>query len=331
MSKYSKAVKVITVGAATAGLFALSACGGADTGNEPGTTSVTIAIPPSIHGLGPTAALEEGLFADEGLDVELVYIQSGSEGGALLAGGDAQFAQLSVDNAIQSAAEGHDTLITVPIAKQDSEPGEDPHGFGSIFVAADGDIESLKDLEGKKIGTSVLGGEAYLNAYQTLEAEGVDASTIEWIQVPGPQHVSSVLQGQTDAAVTAEPNLSIAVKAGSIKPLVSVVGVLPNAPQFGLASQRAWANENPDVVEGVQTAVLEAHRRLNADRGLVEKTLGNFMDLDGEVISMVRVPEYPEEHFTLEGVELVAARLVEFDLLSEDEMPDLNQILYTAK
>lgn len=331
MKKYKKNLLPIG-GVAAIGLLALTACGGGDAGADgEEMPSVTIAIPPSVHGLGTATALQEGLFEEVGVDVEIEQIQSGSEGAALLAGGDAQFALFSADNAINSVVEGHSNILTVPVAQQGSERSDDPHGFGSIIVAPDGDIETVQDLEGQQIGTSVLGGEAYLNAYQALEEEGVDVSTIEWIQIPGPQQVSSVLQGQVAATITPEPNLSMAIVDESIEPLMDPTGVLPDGPAFGLASDGSWAEENPDVVEAVQGAVLEANALLNSDRELAERNLATYMDLDDEVISMVRLPVYSEEQFSVEAMESVADRLVEFDLLNEDDVPPMEDVLYTGE
>lgn len=316
----------------TASLFVLTACGGeGSAANGEDAVSVTIAVPPSVNGLGPATALQEGLFEEAGLDVEIEQIQSGSEGAALLAGGDAQFAQFSMDNAINSVVEGHNNVITVPTGQQGPERSEDPHSSGSLIVEAGGNFETLQDLEGEQIGTSVLGGEAYLNAWQTLQEADVDVSTIEWIQIPGPQHVSSVLQGQVAASVTAEPNLSIALLEGDIEPLADVNGALPNAPSFGLASDAGWVEDNTEVVDAVQAAILEANAMLNNDRELAKEVLDEYMGLDPEVISMVRLPVYPEEQFSAESLEGVADRLVEFDLLAEEDATAVEDVLYTGK
>lgn len=318
---------------AAVGVFAVTACGGgSDTGNqsEGGLEEVTIAIPPNVNSLGIRTALEEGLFEDAGLDVELVSIQSGSEGGALLAGGGAQFANFGVHNAILSLAEGHGTPITVALTSQTDEVNSEPHGFGSIVVAAGGDIQTPKDLEGKKIGTSVLGGEAYLNAYQKLEALGVDASSIEWIQIPGPQQVSSVNQGQVDAAITPEPNASIAFLAGTVEPLLNTDGALPGSPANALTSDAEWAEENPEIIEAVESAVLEANAKLNSDRELAERMIATSMDLDEEVIKMVKLPVFAEEPFTIEGLEQVSQRLLDFGLLTDEKKPDLEKVFYSG-
>lgn len=321
-------------GLLTVGLLAFSACGssGSDANAEAEElTPITIAIPPSVHGLGPAAALQEGLFEEAGLDVSIEMIQSGSEGAALIAGGDAEFALFSYDNAISSVIEGHNNVMTVPATTQDTEHSEDPHAAGSVVVEADGSIESLKDLEGKQIGTSVLGGEAYLNAHQLLEDEGVDVSTIEWIQIPGPQHVSSVLQGQVAAAVTPEPNLSIAMLDGTIEPIMAATAALPNAPSFGLASDRAWAEENPEALQAVHDAILEVNARLNNEPEFAAQAVKEYMDLDNEVAEVAKMPRFAEEPLTVEALEPVAERLVEFEILAEDNMPNLEEVIFNAE
>ncbi|WP_404287495.1 ABC transporter substrate-binding protein [Glutamicibacter arilaitensis] len=332
--KMNKKATLKLGGLLTVGLLLLSACGGSET--EAGTgseemPSITIAVTPSVNGLGVATAYQEGLFEEAGLDVTIEKITSGTEGAALLAGGDAQFAQFSMDNAINSVIEGHNNVITVPLAGQSPERGEDPHGFGSIIVDIDSDIQSLKDLEGERIGTSVLGGEAYLNAYQTLEEEGVDISTIEWIQIPGPQHVSAVLQGQVAAAITPEPNLSIAVLEGTIAPIADVTGALPNAPSFGLASDSDWASANPQIVLAVLNSVLKANAMLNSDRELAEEAMKEYMIIDDEVAEMVRLPVFPVEELTVTQLEPVVDRLINFDQISEADVPNLEDVVFSAE
>lgn len=335
MLKNSNAVKILTAGVATVGLFALSACGGAnsatDQNDQSETTSVTFGAAPSLFSLGVRTAVEEGLFEERGLDVEVVDIQSAAEGAALLANGDVQFSTFDVHNGILAVSEGQDTQITVPVSYTATEPSDDPHGFGTMVVATDGEIQDPKDLEGKKIGTNTVGGTAYLDFYQKLESEGVDMSTVEWIQVPGPQQVSSVKQGQVDAAVSAEPGVSIGLAEGSVEPLMHADDVMRGAPNFGFASSKQWADSNPEVLEDVRSAVLEANKMLNSDRELAEEMVVSYMDLDEEVVSMIKFPHYAEEPFTVEGIEPVADRLIEFELLSEDEMPDLSEVLYTSE
>lgn len=322
----------------TLGLLTLSACGsngtdaaaGPEAGTE-GNAAITIAVTPSANGLGVATAYQEGLFEKAGLDVTLEQVTSGTEGAALLAGGDAQFAQFSIDNAINSVVEGHNNVLTVPIAAQGPELSDDPHAFGSIIVEAEGEIESLKDLEGEQIGTSSLGSEAYLNAYQVLQDQGVDVSTIEWIQIAGPQHVSSVLQGQVAAAVTAEPNLSIGVLDGTIEPIAPATDVLSNAPSFALASDSEWAEQNSEVVQAVHDAVLEANTMLNSDRELAETAMKEYMSIDDEVAKMVRLPVFPEEPLKVEDLDQVVDRLIEFDQLTENRLPDLEDVIFSTE
>lgn len=335
MLKKNNAVKVLTATAATIGLFALSACGGANTATDQGgqaeTTKVTFGAAPSLFSLGVRTAVEEGLFEERGLDVEVVDIQSAAEGAALLANGDVQFSTFDVHNGILAVSEGQDTQITIPVSYTATEASDDPHGFGTMVVAANGDIQEPKDLEGKKIGTNTVGGTAYLDFYQKLESEGVDMSTVEWIQVPGPQQVSSVKQGQVDAAVSAEPGVSMGLSEGSVEAFMHADDVMRGAPNFGFASSKQWAASNPNVVEDVQSAVIEANKMLNTDRELAEKMVVSYMDLDEDVVSMMKFPHYAEEPFTVEGIQPVADRLVEFKLLAENEMPELSEVLYTSE
>jgi NitT/TauT family transport system substrate-binding protein len=217
--------------------------------------------------------------------------------------------------------------MTAPIATTSQESSEDPHGIGSLLVAADGPVQSLKDLQGKKIGTNTIGGTAYLDFYQKLEQAGVDMSTVEWIQVPSPQQVSAIKQGQIDAATVAEPNVSIGIVAGDVRSIAQADDIMKGAPNFGLASSGTWADENGEVIADFREALIEANTMLNGDRALAEEMVASYMDLDEEVVKTVKLPHFAEEVFTPEAIKPVADRLVEFDVLSESELPDLAEVV----
>jgi NitT/TauT family transport system substrate-binding protein len=312
---------------AAVGALLLTGCTGNASGDEGGPVQISVGSPPSIFSLGVRTAVEEGLFEERGLDVEIVDIQAASEGAALLTNGDIQFAQFDVHNTILAVSEGQDLLMTAPIATTAEEASDDPHGFGSLLVAADGPVQSLADLEGKKIGTNTIGGTAYLDFYQKLEQAGVDMSTVEWIQVPSPQQVSALKQGQIDAATVAEPNVSIGIVAGDVRSIAQADDVMKGAPNFGFVSSGQWAEENGEAVEKFREALVEANTKLNSDRALAEEMVASYMDLDAEVVKTVKLPHFAEEPFTAEGIKPVADRLVEFELLTESEVPALDTVV----
>lgn len=326
--KYTRSTRFLTL----ASVVSLSAvgivgCSSDSKGDEGGLTEITVGSPTSIFSLGLRTAEEKGLFEKHGLEVELADIQSAAEGAALLANGDVQFAQFDVHNAILAVSRGQDMIISAPIATTGTVDSDAPHGFGSLLVAADGDIKEPKDLEGKTIGTNTIGGTAYLDFYQKLEQEGVDVSKVDWVQVPSPQQVSSIKQGQIAAATVAEPNLSNGIANGDVVPLLQADTVMKGAPNFGYASSGKWASENPETVEKFRDALIEANIMLNSDHDLAKETVNSYMDLDAAALDIMMFPEFAEKRFEPSQIQSVADRLVEFDLLKKEEVPSLDNVI----
>lgn len=324
--------KTFALGSIAALALGLAACApaGSNGGEDADSlTKVSVGSPTSIFSLGVRTAIEEGIFEENGLEVELVNIQAASEGAALLANGDIDFAQFDVHNTVLATSQGQDLIMTAPVSTTNTEKSDDVHGFGSLMVSSDGTIKTLKDLEGKKIGTNTIGGTAYLDFYQKLEQEGVDVETIEWIQVPSPQQVSAIKQGQIHASTTAEPNVSIGIASGDVVSIAQADDVMQGAPNFGLVSKGSWAEENSETVNKIQDALIEANKLLNSDPELARNMVDSYMDLDEDVLELLHLPHFAEKPFEPEEVKPVSDRLVEFKLIKEDEVPDPADVIFT--
>lgn len=317
------------VALAASAALALSGCAGGSEASESGKTQITVGVPTSVFSVPVRYGIEAGLFEEAGLDVEVVDIKSTSDGAALLANGEIQFSQADVHNTILARSQGTDLAISAPMTVTATEPPADGIGFGNLLVLEDSGLTSPKQLEGKKIGTNTIGGTAYLDFVQQLKSEGVDIDKVEWIQVPGPQLISALRQGQIDATTVAEPNGTIALQAGGVKVLDNADAAMKGAPNFGYASSRKWLQENADTAEKFQEVVLEANKAINADRVKAEEIIAGYMDLDEDVVKNVRLPHFAEEVFTPASVQPVADRLVEFDVLAKGKMPSLDEVIWT--
>ena len=326
--------RVLAVVTATGVVAALAACSSSSSASSPEAASdevvsLTVGAAPSIFSTAMHLGVNEGIFEDAGFDVTIQPIQSMSEGIPLLLQGTAQYIVGDVQNTILAGSEDVPIAIGAPSTVTATETPEDNIGFGALLALEDSVIESVEDVEGKTIGTNTIGGDAYMSYLQLFEEEGVDTSTINWVEIPGPQLLPSLRQKQVDAVTIGEPNLTVARLEGGVKTVANADAVMNGAPQFAWLASQQWLGENADVAKRFQAAVIEANELAASDRAKAEEALASYTELPPEVISEVYFPHFSGTPITPGDLETTVDRMIKYELITEDEVPDLTALVPT--
>lgn len=170
----------------------LAACGSDDDGGGGGDgdlTEVTLQLQwlPQAQFAGYYAAVEQGFFEEEGLEVEIVPSGGDIVPQDALAAGDADYAIAWVPKVLGSI-EGGANLTNVAQIFQRS---------GTLQVSwADSGIESVADFEGQRIGSWGFGNEWEI--FAAMAAEGLDSESVEI--VTQDFNMNAFLSGDIDAA-----------------------------------------------------------------------------------------------------------------------------------
>lgn len=136
---------------------------------------------------GYFAAQDQGFFAEEGLEVQIIESGGDIVPQDALANGDADYAIAWVPKVLGSI-EGGANLTNIAQIFQRS---------GTLQVSwADSDIDSVADFEGRRIGSWGFGNEWEI--FAAMAAEGLDSSTVEIITQDF--NMNAFLQGDIDAA-----------------------------------------------------------------------------------------------------------------------------------
>jgi NitT/TauT family transport system substrate-binding protein len=186
-----------------AGAFALSAAlvlaacsGGGDTdtpddGGDAGGALTPVKLQlqwlPQAQFAGYFAAVDQGFFEEEGLEVEIIPSGGDIVPQDALANGDVDFAIAWVPKVLGSIEAGANLTDIAQIFQRS----------GTLQVSwADSGIESVADFEGKKIGSWGFGNEWEI--FAAMAAEGLDSTTVEIITQDF--NMNAFLQGDIDAA-----------------------------------------------------------------------------------------------------------------------------------
>ncbi|PZU39776.1 MAG: ABC transporter substrate-binding protein [Microbacterium sp.] len=184
-------------GIALSASLVLAACAGGstDTDTDSGDADAGELTPvvlqlqwlPQAQFAGYFAAVEQGFFEEEGLEVEIIPSGGDIVPQDALANGDADFAIAWVPKVLGSIEAGANLTDIAQIFQTS----------GTLQVAwADSGIESVADFEGKRIGSWGFGNEWEI--FAAMAAEGLDSTTVEIITQDF--NMNAFLQGDIDAA-----------------------------------------------------------------------------------------------------------------------------------
>ncbi|MCL4064994.1 ABC transporter substrate-binding protein [Pseudomonas sp. GX19020] len=143
-------------------------------------------------------AREKGFFKEQGLEVEIIAPADPTEPPKLVAAGQAD---LAVSYQPQLHLQVHEGLPLVRVGTLVATP------LNCLMVAADGPVQSLGDLRGKRIGYSVSGVESALLSGM-LASAGLTAGDVEMVNVNWSL-TPSLLTGQVDAVIGAFRNFEM--------------------------------------------------------------------------------------------------------------------------
>ncbi|AUC98528.1 ABC transporter substrate-binding protein [Bradyrhizobium sp. SK17] len=207
----------------------------------------------------PTVLAKQlGEYDKAGLAVELVDLKGGSDALKAVLGGSADVVSGYFDHCVNLAAKKQELQAFVVY---DRYPG-------LVLVVSPkhtGEINSIKDLAGKKIGVSAPGSSTDFFLKYLLKKNGLDPSGTAVIGVGlGATAVAAMEQGQIDAAVMLDP--SVTVLQGSHKDLkilsdtrtqhdtLAVFG--GEYPGGALYSTAAWVNGHEKEVQALTNAIM---------------------------------------------------------------------------
>ncbi len=133
-------------------------------------------------------------------------------------------------------------------------------------------IAKVADLKGKKIGVTRIGTASDTAARFALSSGGLDPDKdVEYIQTGGlNQTVAALAANQIDAGALSPPQ-TLAARTLGFKELVDVSTLGLEYVYNGVATSRAYAEKNANVVEDVLKAILAGEHRFRTDAAFGKK------------------------------------------------------------
>ena len=211
-------------------------------------------------------ARDRGLFREEGLEPELIFIKAAQTIPAMLAGG-IDFGT-ATGTAVAAAVSGVNVRVVFALTDKPS--------FDLIAAPS---ITSVQQLRGKKLGVTAYGALAEILARQILIANKVPADQVTFLPLGTSDVTYLALKARTiDATMLQIPQSFLAVDEGFRK-LASGADVY-RAVQGGLTTTKATISDRPELVTKMIRATQRSLRLIRNDkRYALEFIKGPYLDL----------------------------------------------------
>jgi NitT/TauT family transport system substrate-binding protein len=216
-------------------------------------------------------AKDRGVFASNGLDVDLQYIASTNAMAALLAG-QVQMASTGGSEVINSIANGADLVVVATITP-----------VYAVFLETRPEIRSAEDLKGKTIAITNPGASFDVATRVLLEHEGLNPDTdVQFIKTGSVANVTAALvSGNVDAGLANVPD-KLKIEAAGLHPLFDMSQLGFPGSTVVLVLQRSFVNSQHETVQRLIDAVVEATARQKKDKPGTVELLKKYLQTDDE-------------------------------------------------
>ncbi len=214
-------------------------------------TALKVMVFPGLTNYAIFAAQHKGLFAKQGLAIELINTPNSDTQREQLAKGEIQIAQTAVDN----------TVAMAELAKVDAiiVTGGD-NGYNRIFVQPE--IASYADLRGKTVAVDAPNTAYALLLYKVLKNAGLDKGDYKVNPVGATTaRLEAMTKDKANAAAAVlNSPFSFRAEQAGLKDMGSAAKAVGAYQAVGASVMRPWAQANSDALVRYIRAIVEGSR-----------------------------------------------------------------------
>ncbi|WP_166982954.1 ABC transporter substrate-binding protein [Paramicrobacterium fandaimingii] len=322
-----KALTAVALGAAAVLAFsgctdsgASSATAPADDSSSDDMRTIRIAALPIAETGALWGAMDAGIFAEHNLEVEVVPAQGGALAIPALLSGDIEIAIGQPFGPFRADLQGLDVVMIGDYANSLPEGGD----VNAVVSLGDSGIESPADLAGKRVAVNSLGAAGDLTIMKTVEDDGGDSSTIEFVEVAFPDAQAQLEAGNIDAAWVPDPFMSQIEGAGGNIVVFPYQATIPGLSLLTSITTQDLIDSDPELIADYSAAMTEALEWADANEDGVRAAIVENMGIPEEAAAGITLPKFTSE-LNIENLQKLADMAVEFGVL--DAVPDFERLI----
>jgi NitT/TauT family transport system substrate-binding protein len=233
------------------------------------------------------SALDNGFMAEQGIEVELQRVASGTEAVGFLAQGQVDVGAIGLAAGIFNAfSRGFDMRIVGTASAWGQQ--HDVMILGAADKVGSGEIKTLADLKGKRVG--IAGGAGSAGAYVVdagLRTVGLTIKDVQVVNVPNADMPTSLKNAAVDGGLAGVPFANPAVGVGWAVPLLQNWEAGAATTQFMYSGK--LIKERPEVAERFMVALMQGSRAMQGDQYASEKNLQIWEKYTGVKPDVIRL------------------------------------------
>ncbi|YCN58135.1 ABC transporter substrate-binding protein [Rhodococcus erythropolis] len=296
--------------------------------NSDTVTDISITAMPILSNGAIYAAIDQGFFAKQGLDVTVKPVPSIAGTISAVQGGSTDFAFTATLNLLQAVDNGISLVAVAPFAGiapdyyNKMQAGE--KGYTSEVTALltknNSGINTPGDLNGKTVAIMDAKGQAELTTSAVIKLHGGDPAQVQFVTMSPADAYNALLAGKVDAAYSVVPAFD-GYEEKNLK-IISWPGVeaLHEGPTSMIVSSKKYVEENPDVAARLNCAMRDASAFANANPNVIREVTAREQKTDPASLASATVP-YFYAQTDLSGIERFEKLMLEFGFLKKDIDP----------
>ena len=306
-------IMVLVAGCGSAAATAASA--------KPEEPDITVAAIPAADLAGLYIALDEGLFARQGLHVTIRQIPSSQAVIADQLKGQVDISAGSFIPYISAQAAGARFRIL-------AEASTLAPNTRALVVTGNSPVTAIARLAGKKIGVNGTNSIGTLLVSMLLSAHGISPRKVTFVTDPGgfPAMPGQLQDGDWDAAFLAEPYITAAGEDYGEQVLADLdQGAAFNLPIDGYLATQAWAQQHPKTAAAFTRAIEQGQAIANSDASAAQAAMARYDNLPPQITAAIALTGYPVGPVVEASIQRVARAMLEFGMLGRQDNAEVEQ------
>lgn len=284
---------ILAAAALAASALAVAGCSSGSGGdNEPAAgepVAITVASLPTANLASVQLGQQQGFFEDEGLDVTIQNVQSGSAMITGVLGGSFDFIAAGYVPVFTAQSQG---LPLKFLAGNDTGANTPDKDWQIVVAGKDSPVKTPQDMANATVAVNALKGVAEVQVRASLEKQGIDDTNMKLTEIPFPEMPVALSEGRVDAALVPEPFVKAVLDAGGHVVDTPYVVMGKDFPNGAWETSQEVIDRDPDTVAAFTRAIIKAVEYARDNPDAVRKIIPEYTSVSPEMANAIRLPVF---------------------------------------